>query len=107
MANTFTNTFKSTFKAEIEKMKKKRHQAIQEACLMVEADAKQMCPVDTGTLKRSITSAVKSDDHKTTGAVGSNVEYAYWAERHTPYLEPAVDQNLEKIKQKMAEVLKP
>lgn len=107
MANTFTNTFKSTFKAEIEKTKKKRHQAIQEACLMVEADARQLSPIKTGTLKRSITHAVKSDDKKTTGAVGSNVEYAYWAERHTPYLEPAVDMNLEQIKRKMAEVLKP
>lgn len=97
----------SPFKQEIEKMKQRRHEAVKEACLIIEADAKLLAPVKTGTLKRSITHDVRSDDKKTTGAVGSNVEYAYWAERHTPYLESSVNKNLESIKRKMAEVLKP
>lgn len=97
----------SRFQEEIEKMKQLRHKAVTEACLIVEADAKMLCPVDSGTLKRSITHAVDSDENKTVGSVGSNVEYAYWAERNQPYLEPAVDMNLEQIKRKMAEVLKP
>lgn len=95
----------SPFQKAIEDMRKKREKAIEEACLMIEADAKLLAPVDTGTLKRSITHYVESDDKKTKGSVGSNVEYAYWAERKQPYLEPAVDQNIEKIKRRIAEVL--
>ena len=97
----------SRFKEEIEKMKQRRYKAVTEAVITVEADAKLLCPVDTGTLKRSITHEVNSDEKKTVGSVGSNVEYAYWTERHTPYLEPAVDKNLEQIKRKLAEELRP
>lgn len=85
----------------------KRERAVEEVCLIVEADAKLNCPVKTGNLKRSITHAVQSDENKTVGSVGSNVEYAYWAERHTPYLEPAVDQNKQSIINKIKEVLTP
>jgi len=53
---------------------------------MVETDAKLLSPVLTGTLKRSITHSVKSDDDKTVGAVGSDVEYAYWG--LAPYAVP-------------------
>ena len=60
----------------------------------------------TGTLKRSITHDTRSEDIKTKGAVGSNVEYAYWAERNQPYLEPAVDQNMENIKRRIKEVMR-
>lgn len=97
---------KSRFQEEIERMKQLRHKAVTEACLMVEADSKLLAPVKTGTLKRSITHDVKSDENKTAGSVGSNVEYAYWAERNQPYLEPAVDKNLESIKRKMADILR-
>lgn len=98
---------KNPFQKAIEDVKKKRELAVKEALLMVEADSKLLCPVLSGTLKRSITHEVKSDDLKTVGAVGSNVEYAYWAERHKPYLSQAVDMNQENIKRKMAEVLTP
>jgi len=97
----------SAFQNEIEKIKKAREKAVLESLLMIEADAKLMCPVKTGTLKRSITHAVKTEENVTKGSVGSNVEYAYWAEKHQAYLEPAVDQNLENIKRKIAEVLTP
>jgi hypothetical protein len=95
----------SPFQKAIEEMRVRRQKAIEEACLLIEADAKMMCPVRTGTLKRSITHEVRTDDDKTEGAVGSNVEYAYWAERKRPYLEPAVDKNLEQIRRRIAEVL--
>lgn len=98
---------KMTFSEAIADMKKRRELAMEEVCLIVEADAKLNCPVKTGALKRSITHAVESDESKTVGRVGSNVEYAYWAERHTPYLEPAVDQNRENIKRKIKEVMTP
>ncbi|MBZ4664465.1 MAG: hypothetical protein JG776_2183 [Caloramator sp.] len=97
----------SPFQNEIERIKKAREKAVLESLLIVEADAKLLCPVFTGTLKRSLTHAVKTEENITKGSIGSNVEYAYWAEKHQPYLEPAVDQNLENIKRKIAEVLAP
>ncbi|KUO66123.1 MAG: hypothetical protein APF84_12440 [Gracilibacter sp. BRH_c7a] len=97
----------SPFQRAIKDMSKRREQAVEEACIMIEADAKLLAPVDTGTLKRSITHAVKSDEKSTQGSVGTPVEYAIYAERKKPYLEPAVDQNLEAIKRKIAEVLRP
>lgn len=97
----------NAFQNEIERIKKAKEKAVLESLLMIEADAKMLCPVKTGTLKRSITHAVKTEENATKGSVGSNVEYAYWAEKHQAYLEPAVDMNLENIKRKIAEVLAP
>lgn len=50
--------------------------AISKSCYLVETDAKKNCPVDTGTLRRSIT----SDIHDNYGEVGTNVEYAPYVE---------------------------
>lgn len=96
----------SKFTEVIEEVRRKREEAVEECLLLVEADAKLNCPVRTGTLKRSITHDTRSEDIKTKGAVGSNVEYAYWAERNQPYLEPAVDQNMENIKRRIKEVMR-
>jgi hypothetical protein len=83
----------------------KRKKAVEECLLIVQADAKLLCPVKTGTLKRSITHKTKSNASKTLGSVGSIVEYAYWASLYVPYLEPAVDKNQAIIIQKLKEVL--
>ncbi len=96
---------KDNYKQEQDRIRKLREKAMNEAALIVEADSKLLSPVDTGNLRRSITHSVKSDDKKTTAKVGSNVEYSYWASRHTPYLEPALEQNLETIRRKIAEVM--
>ncbi len=95
-----------TIAEAIADIKRKRDMAMQEILLMVEADAKMNTPVRTGTLKRSITHEMKSDENKTVGSVGSNVEYAYWVDRNIPYLSSAVDQNLDKIRKKIAEVMR-
>lgn len=79
--------------------------AMEQAITMIEADAKLNCPVDTSTLKRSITHDIEDSDDKIVGVVGSNVEYAYWAGQKQPYLEPAFDQNIEQIKQIFQEEL--
>lgn len=59
---------------------KKTHTEIQKAilkgCIMVEVDAKKLCPVDLGTLMNSITHEVE----ETVGRVGSNIEYAPYVE---------------------------
>jgi HK97 gp10 family phage protein len=71
------------------------------ATLLVERTAKILCPVKTGSLKRSIT-------HKFTGKndaqIGSNLNYAPHVELGTrfwsgkPFLRPALHQNLKEIK---------
>jgi signal-transduction protein with cAMP-binding, CBS, and nucleotidyltransferase domain len=95
----------SEFVEVIKAVKKQMERAVEESVVIVEADSKLLCPVDTGTLKRSIAHEVNSSENKVKGAVGTNVDYAYFAEKKQPYLEPAVDQNMETIKRKMAEVL--
>ena len=79
--------------------------AMEKAVIMVEADAKQLCPVDTGATKRSITHEVEDNPREIAGYVGASTEYAYWAEKNQPFLEPAIDQNLSKIKQMFSEEL--
>lgn len=50
--------------------------ALNRACLVVENEAKRLCPVDTGDLRSSITHEVNND----VGIVGTNKEYAPYVE---------------------------
>jgi len=78
----------------------KLEQILDIAAMMVERDAKRLCPVDTGRLRASIDiqkpqSLVRS--------IGTSVEYAPYQEfgtsriRPQPYLRPALEQNKYKI----------
>lgn len=101
------------------------------ACLLVEAEAKKRCPVDLGTLRRSITFRVEQTGRtEVTGTVFTPVDYAPYVEygtgilardgngrqtgwvypikggfRYTtgmapqPFLEPALEENVERIKE--------
>ena len=66
--------------------------AVRDLVLMIEAEAKRLCPVDTGNLRSSITPEVLSWAE---GYVGTNVNYAPWVEYGTvrtpaqPFMEPA------------------
>ena len=51
-------------------------QPLTEACLIVENEAKERCPVDIGTLRSSITHEVEDNQ----GFVGTNLEYAPYVE---------------------------
>lgn len=59
-----------------------------------ESHAKDICPVDTGRLRNSITNAVEMGEQAV--YIGTNVEYAGYVELGTsrmkprPYLKPAV-----------------
>lgn len=59
-----------------------------------ESHAKDLCPVDTGRLRNSITNAVEMGEQAV--YIGTNVEYAAYVELGTsrmkpqPYLKPAV-----------------
>ena len=81
-------------------------QAMKEAVLIVEADAKRNAPVDTGRLRASITNEVrKIAGAVLEGRVGTNVDYARFVELGTskekyptqPYLRPALRNNFDKI----------
>jgi len=66
--------------------------AVRDLVLLVEAEAKKRCPVDTGNLQASITPVIES---WAVGYVGTNVHYAPHVEYGTrkmaaqPFLEPA------------------
>ena len=79
-------------------------QAMKEAVLIVEADAKRKAPVDTGRLRGSITNEVrKIAGAVLEGRVGTNVDYAKYVELGTsrqdpqPYLRPALRNNFNDI----------
>lgn len=73
---------------------------LQVAALLVERKAKELCPVKTGTLRRSITRVIE----RRRAIVGSNVEYAPFVEMGTskmtarPYLRPALEACRNEIK---------
>ena len=57
---------------------------MEQACLLVENDAKRNCPVDTGQLRSSIRHEIEGVNKEAiVGVVGSNVEYAPYVEYGT------------------------
>ena len=89
-----------------QQMHDKALKAMKESVLLIEADAKLLVGVDTGHLRRNITHQVEDKGEKIEGQVGTtNVEYAFFHALQNPYLENAVDMNLEQIRRKMKEVL--
>lgn len=85
----------------IDEMKKTMERALEKIGMVGEAYAKEECPVDTGTLRDSISHAV--DDN--TAIIGTNVEYAPYVELGTskmdaqPYLRPAVENHIKEYKE--------
>jgi hypothetical protein len=93
------------FEKEKQRIRELALKCMEEAMIMVEADTKELCPVKTGALKRSYTHSVEEKDNTIVGAVGTNLEYAFWADQKQPHLTQAVDMNMSKIKQKFADEL--
>ena len=56
---------------------------VEKACLLVETQAKQDCPVDQGFLRASITSETELIEDAITGRIGSNLEYAPYVHNGT------------------------
>ena len=109
------------------------NQAMEQACILVENEAKIKCPVDNGLLRNSITHYIEL-----VGVVGTNVEYAPYVEFGTgiysslgngrqdrwkykdakgewhstigqhpqPYLQPALEENRRKIEKMFKEQVK-
>lgn len=72
--------------------------AVWEASLFIEERAKEVCPVDTGNLRRSIATTMPSVvGDRVSGSVGTNVSYAPFVEfgtrnmRAQPFLGPALE----------------
>ena len=57
--------------------------AMQDACDLVEGDAKRRAPKDTGALRRSIESEVKGGATEIVGIISSPLEYAPYVEYGT------------------------
>ena len=80
-------------------------QNMEKACLLVEGDAKRMCPVDTGRLRSSLAHEIEKKGNEVIGRIGTNVVYGVFQEygsstqSGTPYLRPALEKNKGKIKQ--------
>ena len=102
--------YKSFKKEVFTAITKAEKTALEEVGFFVEAEAKLRTTVSTGTLKRSITSAVDANDKSVT--IGTNIEYATYVEKGTsrqkakPYLTPAVEENKSKIKSILEKHLK-
>ena len=97
MANEFTNAAAAVHAKALSTMR--------EAMTMIQAETQMICPVKTGTLKRSYQSDAKDVDGEIVGAVGSNVEYAVWADLRQPHLTRAVDENLQKVQNMFRDAL--
>lgn len=50
--------------------------AMEKGALVIEGEAKRRCPVDTGRLRASITTAASVEGDQVVATVGTNVEYA-------------------------------
>ena len=85
--------------AVVKQVNTKVEAIMMKAVLMIEADAKRLCPVDTGRLRASITHRVIHDKDFIQGRIGTNVHYAPDVElgtekqRAQPYLRPALENN--------------
>lgn len=58
-------------------------QKMEKACLVIENQAKQNCPVDQGFLRASITSETEITAEEIVGRIGSNLEYAPYVHNGT------------------------
>ena len=56
---------------------------LQRRALQVDRAAKQLCPVDTGRLRSSITNEIGQDGQGLVATIGTNVEYAPYVELGT------------------------
>ena len=91
MSNVKFTSYKARRQQDI---KSKTARALEVIGGTAEGYAKQLCPVDTGNLRNSITHQMRGEN---TVAVGTNVHYAPYVElgtskmRAQPYLRPAVE----------------
>lgn len=92
----------------IKNMEQAISNALTASALLVEGQAKDLTPVDTGNLRNSIAHEVEKKEAR----VGTNVEYAPFVELGTvkmaaqPYLNPALEANKGNIKKIFADAIR-
>jgi HK97 gp10 family phage protein len=80
--------------------------AVAKTALDIEADAKALCPVDTGYLRGSISSSIG----RLEAEIGPTAEYGHFLEWGTsrmapqPYMTPAFDRNEPKLEQAIGQI---
>ena len=85
--------------------------AIRKTAHDIEADAKALCPVDTGFLKGSISTTISGDGRfgEMTAEIGPTAEYGIYQELGTsvmaaqPYLGPAFDRRAPLLERALGE----
>lgn len=84
--------------------------ALEAIGIQAEGYAKDLCPVDTGRLRNSITHAIEADEKA--AYIGTNVEYAPYVELGTskhkaqPFLTPAAQNHGDEYRSIMESELK-
>lgn len=82
--------------------------AVMKGAFMIEGDAKQMAPVDTGALRNSIES---EEGQGISAVVHDGVEYGIWQELGTrkmaaqPFMIPAMEKNADAIRDLIAKAV--
>ncbi|MCA1025784.1 HK97 gp10 family phage protein [Cytobacillus kochii] len=82
---------------------------VRETTLAIEADAKNLAPIDTGYLRRNIKSKIENGGH--IGVVTSNAEYGDKVEYGTsktpaqPYFNPAYERNIVEFKSRLKDIV--
>jgi HK97 gp10 family phage protein len=103
------DNFKSNKEEILQKLTECEEAALEAAGLFGESRVKLLCPEDTGLLKNSIHHQLNENDKSV--LVGTNTEYALWVEKGTsrmkaqPYMEPGITENMDEIRQIIAEYL--
>ena len=75
--------------------------ALRRIGMMGEAESKLLCPVESGTLKRSITNVVDEGDKSV--SIGTNVDYSVYVHEGTsrqqaqPFIKDGVMNNIDRI----------
>ena len=70
---------------------------------MIDEAAKEKCHVRSGILRNSLTHEVNVTRDKIILENGSVVDYAPYHHDHNPYLQDALDENLDNIKSKLGD----
>jgi HK97 gp10 family phage protein len=102
--------YESNKKAVIEAITKGQRAALEAIGVFVDGEASLRSPVDTGNLRASVTHQVNEKEKSV--QIGTPVEYAPYVELGTknmkaqPYLTPAVENNITRIRNIAAEYLK-
>lgn len=91
----------------LDALQNQKAKVLEEWGLIAEAYASDLCPVDTGRLRASIS----HDTDEDTMYLGTNVEYAPYVELGTscmdaqPFLRPAIENHMDEYKDIMNDVL--